>query len=238
MVLNLIYLNNSTFLVPQTITKYYNNLAKDYDNNRFANTYGKYIHTQEDKILQYYLKENNTKFNLDIACGTGRFLKYADFGADISSEMIKISQNKYPDKTLKVAKAECLPFNNMQFENITCFHLMMHLNNRTLSTILTEAHRVLKPVGRFIFDVPSEKRRKLTKYKSSSWHGGHQISVKELKRIINNKWHLETYYGIAFLPIHRIPKSLRKRFVKLDNSLSKSILKEYSSHLLFILTKK
>lgn len=88
----------------EKITKYYNNLAKDYDKIRFANTYGKYIHSQEEKILQRYLNQNKIQFNLDLASDTGRFLKYAKFGADISENMIHISQEKHPEKILKIAK--------------------------------------------------------------------------------------------------------------------------------------
>jgi ubiquinone/menaquinone biosynthesis C-methylase UbiE len=68
--------------------------------------------------------------------------------------MIHISQEKHPEKILKTAKAECLPFSNIQFKNTTSLHLMMHLNNELIRSILIEVHLVLKPGGRFIFDVP------------------------------------------------------------------------------------
>jgi ubiquinone/menaquinone biosynthesis C-methylase UbiE len=81
--------------VKEEITKYYNDLAKDYDVERFSNSYGAYIHQQENEILKKYLSEKEIEFNLDLACGTGRFLKYADYGVDISQEMVKISNSEW-----------------------------------------------------------------------------------------------------------------------------------------------
>ena len=39
----------------QEITAYYNDLAKDYDEDRFANTYGAYINKQEQEFLKSIL---------------------------------------------------------------------------------------------------------------------------------------------------------------------------------------
>ena len=184
----------------EEIKKYYDDLAKDYDADRFANSYGRYIHQQESKILERYLDASNTVGNLDLACGTGRFLEYADYGIDISPEMVKISAAKYPSKKLSIQGAEKLDFPNASFENALSFHLFMHLDLPTCENILAEAHRVLKAGGRFIFDIPSEKRRRVTGYKSAGWHGGNQISVAALKRLSAEGWELEAYHGIAFFP--------------------------------------
>lgn len=222
----------------EEITKYYNDLAKDYDADRFSNSYGQYIHRQEDEIIIKYLDEKETGHNLDLACGSGRFLKYADYGIDISREMVEISKKKYPQKKISIEDAENLSFLNSFFDNIFSFHLFMHLNISCMINILYEVNRVLKKGGYFIFDVPSEKRRKITGYKSPNWHGGNQISIKSLKRLIGPEWELVTSHGTAFFPIHHLPKKLRKRFVKFDSFMCNSFLKEYSSHLIFILRKK
>ncbi len=222
----------------EEITQYYNDLAKDYDNNRFSNTYGQYIHKQEDEILIRYLGKKNTEFNLDIACGTGRFLKYTDYGIDISKEMVKISRKKFPKKRISIEDAESLSFEDSFFDNVISFHLFMHLNIVSFKTILIEVYRILKTGGYFIFDIPSEKRRKLSGYHSSNWHGGNQMSVKSIRSLIDPEWELVSFHGIAFFPIHRIPNKLRKRIVILDSFMSNSFLKEYSSHLIFILKKK
>lgn len=222
----------------EEITKYYNDLAKDYDADRFSNSYGQYIHRQEGEIIIKYLDEKETDFNLDLACGTGRFLKYADYGIDISKEMVEISKKKYPQKKISIEDAENLSFHDSFFNNVISFHFFMHLNISCMRNILNEVNRVLKKDGYFIFDIPSEKRRKFTGYQSSNWHGGNQISIKSLKKLISSEWELVATHGTVFFPIHRLPKKLRKGLVMFDSFMSNSFLKEYSSHLIFILRKK
>lgn len=220
------------------ITKYYDELAKDYDADRFNNTYGQYIHNQEHKVIKKYLDEKDIQNNLDIACGTGRFLMYANFGVDISQKMVAVAKQKFHDKEINVSDAETLPFKDNTLNNALSFHLFMHLDKNQLSNILSETNRVLKKGGLFIFDIPSKKRRKITGYKSKDWHGGYQITRKELQTITNREWKLVAFYGISFFPIHRIPKKIRKYFISLDNLLCNSLFKEYASHLIFILEKK
>jgi len=184
------------------------------------------------------LDEKDTDCNLDLACGTGRFLKYANYGIDISKEMVDISRKKYPQKKISIEDAENLSFHNSFFDNVISFHLFMHLNISCMRNILNEVNRVLKKDGYFIFDIPSDKRRKFTGYQSSNWHGGSQISIKSLKRLIGSNWEIVTFHGTAFFPIHRLPKKLRSRLVVFDSFMGNSSLKGYSSHLIFILKKK
>jgi len=195
------------------------------------------VHAQEEKILEKYLNSELSQ-NLDLGCGTGRFLKYANYGRDISSEMITISQNKYPNKNIAVCDAEHLDFKKDSLDNIYSFHVFMHLAMNDVSQIISEAHRVLKKDGLFIFDIPSQKRRKFTKYKTEGWHGANQATFKMIQSICQNNWDVVNYHGIAFFPIHRIPQKIRPYFTKLDSVLSNSFAKEYSSHLIFILQKK
>ena len=88
------------------IIKYYDALADTYDTDRFSNSYGDYIHHQELRILHKYLSKDAIHENLDLACGTGRFLDFADYGMDISSEMVRVSQKKFPDKKITLGDAE------------------------------------------------------------------------------------------------------------------------------------
>ena len=135
---------NLTKKVKEEINQYYNELAKDYDSSRFSNSYGKYINSQENIILNKHLDQEKVSLNLDVACGTGRFLKYADYGLDISTEMVEISKNKFPTKKIAVGDAENLPYENKFFENIISFHLFMHLDLIMTEKILLETSRVIK----------------------------------------------------------------------------------------------
>lgn len=218
------------------IQDYYDKLAPDYDKDRFSNTYGRYIHQQEQRLVERYLDKKEAAAHLDLACGTGRFLEYARVRADISPEMLAVAQQKYPEASLHLATADALPFPDAHFQKVLSFHLFMHLQAEDWKPILKEIHRVLKPGGRFLFDIPLARRRKLLSYKVRSWHGANSLFKKALLEQLGSDWELVDYQG--GLPIHRIPKALRGTFLGLDNWLITGLWKEYASHLLFILQKR
>ena len=82
------------------IKKYYNDLASSYDSNRFNNSYGKYIDSQERLFLDAFLPKIPSEKILDLGCGTGRFLDFAKYGVDVSPNMIAIAKSKFPEKEI------------------------------------------------------------------------------------------------------------------------------------------
>lgn len=212
------------------IINYYNEIATTYDESRFNNTYGEFIDAQERKILDQLLS-NQKGVILDLACGSGRLLNYATIGVDGSSEMIKIAKEKFPEKEIFGADATQIPLENNSVDAIISFHFLMHLNQEKIEAILKEAHRILKKGGRFIFDIPSKKRRARTNYKAGAWHGAYSSSIADLALMSKDLFEIKRTYGLLFLPIHRFSKNNRKKLLKLDYSLSNSWLKEYSSYL-------
>lgn len=229
--------NTESLPTSQIIKEYYDELAKDYDQDRFDNTYGQYIHQQEERILDRVLEPLSQDQTLDLATGTGRFLHRAKTGVDISPEMIGVAQKKFPNADLHVASGTDLPFEDQQFSQVLSFHLFMHLDGETMDNILKEVHRITQPGGIFVFDVPSEKRRKLVGYQSDNWHGGYQLKISDLKKRVKGLWTVKEYHGIAFFPLHRIPKSMRPMMTRLDSTLGSSPLGEYSSHLVCVLQR-
>jgi len=219
------------------IQKYYDDLAIEYDSDRFGNSYGQYIHRQETAVLDKYLNIGQNQTVLDLACGTGRFLSYATHGLDVSQKMVEVAKEKFPDKNIIQGDGENLPYSGMTFDSVISFHLFMHLNEGMFVNMLNEVHRVCKNDGIFIFDIPSTKRRKLLKVDSGSWHGANKTSVARLQELIKSKWKIRNYHGTAFLPIHRIPDNLRENLTAVDSFFGRSLIKEYSSHLIFILEK-
>lgn len=220
------------------IYSYYQDLANKYDVDRFANTYGKFIHKQEEEILTNWLKGKPEHEVLDIACGTGRLLAFAKFGLDISENMLSIAGEKFPDRILKKGSADNLPFTDKTFSAAFSFHLFMHLDKEMSQSILSEASRIIKDNGTLIFDIPSKKRRQLSSRKDPNWHGSNAFKIDEIKKITKKNWIIEDIKGVVFLPIHRIPKRIRRLFMSIDNFLCRSFLKEYSSYLVFRLRKK
>ena len=220
----------------EEIIEYYDNLAKDYDNDRFENSYGKFIDRQERYILNKLLKNQNEKI-VDLACGSGRFLNYADFGIDASKEMVKFAQLKFPNKTIFQADAAKIPLKDKTITTIISFHFFMHLSIEKIEQIINECDRVLTDNGRIIFDIPSAKRRQLLNFKSKNWHGGTCLTLEAIKKL-NSNFEIRRSYGILLIPIHRLPKKMRNFFLKLDYKLSNSFLKEYSSYQIIELIKK
>jgi SAM-dependent methyltransferase len=219
------------------IKTYYDNLAKNYDNNRFENSYGKYLDYQERAFFNSRItKDDNSKI-LDLGCGTGRFLNFANFGVDISPNMIAESKLKFPNVEFREGLVSNIPFENDFFETIFSMHVIMHLKYEITMDFLDESHKKLKNNGKLIFDFPSKKRRKLMNFKSQNWHAANSFSIDEIKKMIQKKWILTKHQGILFLPIHRFPKFSRAFFVKIDTLLCKSFLKEYASYCIIELKK-
>ncbi len=218
------------------VIEYYNTIAKLYDKDRFDNTYGSFIDAQERNVLNQLLLNPNEVI-LDLACGSGRLLNYADYGVDASAEMLAIARQRFPDKKIYLAEAQNTGLAADSIDTIISFHFFMHLDYELTEAIFQECARLLRANGRLIFDIPSKKRRKLVKYKTSGWHGGFSLTEKELSKLALD-FEIRKTYGILLIPIHRIPKRFRKLFGKLDYILANSFLKSYSSYTIIELVKK
>lgn len=219
------------------IQEYYNELAPKYDVNRFGNSYGQYIHQQEIRILQKILKNTASERILDIGCGTGRLTDFANYGLDISAAMIEEAKTKFPNKQFSVESAIKTDFEDVFFDKLFSFHVIMHQDKNNTKRILDEAHRILKKEGQFIFDFPSLKRRKLINYKAANWHAANSFSIEEMKNLVGDRWKLIATYGFLWLPIHRIPAKIRPFLIPLDNLLC-SLFKEYASYITIVLSKR
>lgn len=217
------------------IVNYYNDLASTYDQDRFDNSYGRFIDYQERRILDKLLTDKKEQI-LDLACGTGRLLNYASIGVDASPEMIEIARKKFPEKKFLEGEADRIILENNSIDTIISFHFFMHLDQKKMNLILEESHRILKNNGRIIFDIPSRKRRNLLGFKKEDWHGAYSLDFDAIKE--NPTFKIKRTFGLLFFPIHRFPKFCRKFLIKFDTFLANSFLKEYSSYLIIELEKR
>jgi ubiquinone/menaquinone biosynthesis C-methylase UbiE len=224
--------------VIEEIKNYYDDLAPNYDTNRFENSYGKYINIQERKFLTSILPLDKNKKILDLGCGTGRFLEFANYGVDISPKMIEIAKTKFPKKVIIEGSVSSIPFPENHFDVIYSLHVIMHLNKEITQSFLDETHKKLKSNGKLIFDFPSDKRRKKVNYKVNNWHAANQFTTDEIIKMSETNWKLKKHNGILFLPIHRFPNFIRPLLLSIDNFLCHSFLKEYSSYIIIELEKK
>ena len=223
---------------PMSILSYYNDLAPTYDANRFANSYGDYLHRQERRVLDRYLGEIPPERTLDLACGTGRHLDYAATGVDLSPAMIDVCREKHPGKTLHVGDALATGLPGDTYDAILSFHFLMHLRPADLECFLAESHRLLRPGGRLIFDVPSAERRGVVKRMESGWHGDNAYGTEEVRNLYGTAWREVGRAGIALFPVHRLPEGLRPVLRPLDSFLCSSPLGRVASYCVYVLEKR
>jgi SAM-dependent methyltransferase len=92
---------------------------------------------------------------LDVACGAGYVAAAARdrdadaTGIDFSAAQIRLAQQTYPGIRFIEGDAEALPFSNGEFDAVVNAFGLPHVPNPDRAT--TEAHRVLKPAGRFAY---------------------------------------------------------------------------------------
>lgn len=221
------------------VVDYYDSIATTYDESRFDNSYGRFIDAEERRAMDLLMEGQRTDgLRLDMACGTGRLTNYATHGLDASAEMMKLARQRHPSVTFKQASANETGFPDKMFDMVYSFHLMMHLEPATISEIFKEVHRILKPGGRFIMDIPSKKRRQLLHHRQASWHGGTEMAQEEMQKMAEGLFTMQRTFGVMLLPLHRLPEGIRWPLLKFDYAMANGWLKAYSSYLIYEFVKQ
>jgi ubiquinone/menaquinone biosynthesis C-methylase UbiE len=99
---------------------------------------------------------------LDVACGTGRFLREvkANYprlhvtGLDLSPHYLTVARRvleRWSRVRFVEGAAEAMPFADAEFDIITCVYLFHELPPRIRRAVVAEARRVLRPGGTLIF---------------------------------------------------------------------------------------
>ncbi len=219
------------------VVEYYDSIAKDYDDSRFNNSYGQFIDSQERRTLDRLISTADGTLRLEMACGTGRLTNYATHGLDASDEMMSLARQRHPNVEFRQASAADTGFADNTFDVVYTFHLLMHLDETTIQQIFDEAWRILKPGGRFIFDIPSKRRRNLLHHKQATWHGATSLDRQDVERMAHGNFDLRSCHGVMMLPVHKLPRVLRKPLQKTDYLMANGWLRNYSSYLIFELQK-
>lgn len=96
---------------------------------------------------------------LDVACGTGAFLKACSelgntvAGIDLSDNAIATCRNHLPQGEFHTGNAEVLPFEDQRFDLVTCLGSLEHFLDPAKA--LREMVRVAKPQAQFAILVPN-----------------------------------------------------------------------------------
>lgn len=205
------------------IIDYYDRLAPDYDIIRFGTGYGRFIDARERQLLAAWLPADK-KDVLELGCGTGRLSSFAQVASDASKPSLGIARARCPATRFVAADAARLPFAAKAFDAVFAFHLLMHLENDAVRSILAETARVLRPGGTLIADVVSATRRRLTgerKVKEHHWHAATAFSAGGFKALCREAGLRPVRMtGLMFLPIHRLPDRAKPLFSGLDDRLA------------------
>lgn len=129
----------------EIIREFFNNFAPSWDNEPIC----------EKPILDIILDNGGIAQNidiLDIGCGTGVLFPYylerqvnSITAVDLSSEMVKIAKNKFPQAEIICDDAECVTFNR-QFDVVMIYNAFPHFPNP--NALIENLSKALKTGGK------------------------------------------------------------------------------------------
>jgi len=221
----------------RTPAMYYERIAREYREDRFGNSYGRFIDAAERRWLDACLQRRPDGPVLDLACGDGRFSDLCDLGIDLAAGMLRIARNVQPGTAFARADATAWPIADGRLGVVFCFHLAMHLRDEQLRALFAEAARCLKPGGLLLIDVPGRLRRRLRPHRSdiAQWHGHSAHDVADILAMATG-FMLDRADGLLMLPLHRLPTRLRPLSAGLDRLLCR-LLRPLASYQLIALRR-
>jgi len=130
-----------------------------------------YIPSQMGRLLVGRVKDGDEV--LDVGCGNGRYYpllckKGARYrGIDISSKLVGIAKQKFPQGDFAVADALFLPFKNNEFDAFFSVAVLHHIPSQGYrKRFFQEAYRVLKPGGTLFVMVWDLRLRSMVRVKN------------------------------------------------------------------------
>lgn len=155
---------------------------------------------------------------LDVACGTGQFLRQVKTnyprlqvtGLDLSPHYLEVARlglQPWSRVSLVHAAAEAMPFADARFDVVTCIYLFHELPRQVRRAVVGEIRRVLKPGGTLIFvdslqtgDVPDYDA--MLDYFPAAFHEPYYASY--LREDLDRLW------SPGFTPAERVPAYFSK----------------------------
>lgn len=144
--------------LPDYITK-----NPDYAKYRASAEYG--AGGSENTEIRNYLQPDRNKKFIDLGCCLNLMLKGYDqwpslyYGVDISSKTIQLLNQYVTNKHLHVGMLYCgsiheTPFDDSSFDIGACIGVLEYYERDFLHSALTEVHRIMKPLGKLVIDIP------------------------------------------------------------------------------------
>ncbi len=230
----------------------YDDLAHQYDQSHFyPGSAAEYVETRRLRLISPYLRKSSGLKVLDVACGTGTYLKMAEgFGADVvgcdlSEGMVRICRDKGL-KSLFINDFHHLPFKDKTFDMALCVAAILYSSNPM--AVLSELCRVLKDNGVLILTYFNTFNFRITNYVIRYFKPNHPITHEHrfgpslLKDISNIGFKPAYACGINYLPFPANEKP-RKRavldlFARLEDGIDETKLMYLSNETFTVLEKR
>lgn len=187
------------------------------------------------KLLAQRLNIQQGHTVLDIACGTGEWLKAAEdqgantFGVDLSEKAIEFCKKTYNSENYICQPAEKLPYDDCSFDIVTCLGSLEHFPDKEKS--LKEMVRVTKPGGTLLILVPNSN---FIGYTTGLYKGTNQSQAIETPLSIQQWSRLFQSSGIKIEKTWKDLHFLNKEWF-LQNGFFKSIPRAIAGTLIALL---
>ncbi|WP_028972509.1 class I SAM-dependent methyltransferase [Spirochaeta cellobiosiphila] len=117
------------------------------------------------EIKNFLSPEENMNF-IDLGCCLNLMFNNYDewasnyYGVDISSNTIQLLNEYIMKKQLSIGSLFCgsiheTPYEDSFFEIATCIGILEYFEKDFVQKAIIEAHRILKPEGKFVLDIPN-----------------------------------------------------------------------------------
>lgn len=209
--------------------------SNDYDVEYFRktrNNVGLLLKTMRPlwwRWLKIIRKYKSSGCLLDVGCGEGYFLQYAErnydtYGIDVSEYCIREAMRKTNKTKLSVNSIKQIDYKNETFDIITCFDVLEHLEYP--ETTIKKIGYILKSGGLFVIRVPNLSSLGCD-LKKEGWFG--YVDKTHLSLLSNQEWFsllnendfkiIEVFYdGLWDTPyIKIVPKFIQNIFIKLPS---------------------
>jgi ubiquinone/menaquinone biosynthesis C-methylase UbiE len=177
------------------------------------------------RLVLHFLRQESTRSGpllnvLDAGCGTGRLMELfqADgleaIGLDFSREALRLSRVRGVGSLVQGSISE-IPFPSDLFDVVVSLDVVDCLEGDAILRALSEMHRVLKPQGTLILNLPAYNF--LRSQHDLAQHILHRFNSKELRSLLDQigfQLPVCTYRNMFLFPVAAAVRLLKRRVSK------------------------